>query len=396
MDSVTWRHETPVKHRANRTGIKECVGSVTGNRFGSEIIKDLFTDIRKPPIRSSALSCFEHCPRKFLYRYKLGLVLKGDYSPALHAGRVFHLVLQSLFAGAGETKALKAADPYLNRLSKNLMAEADPAGFLPSGKLVEDVLVDLENEYHKARAMAVAFLKFVPFNYSHWEILRTPDGTPCIELLLETKVPGISTPLVAPCDLALLKKGTTEVWIVDHKSTSQNAMARARSVRISAQIQLYRLVLQSHLNVWAEQESYPDLTVVGSIHNIVKKPGIKFCPKTKDKDGFSAYITRVHAWYQDEHNKDPGNSPILQTATAFTEPILGPELYLRLQQQARASHTDPCLDRFYRGGDYCCSTFNKECIFADLCSTSLATWPDIVARKFEVSHREDEIVEGGS
>jgi len=332
----------------------------------------------------------EHCPRKFMYLYKLGLHPR-EYVSSLSLGRVFHLVLQALFSGESRDKALQAANKTLNKMSNEVLASADPAGFTPSGKMVTSVLQTMEDDFHKARAMAVAFMDFVPFNWEEWEILETPDGLPCIELKLEAKVCGISVPLVSPCDLALVKKSTGDVWIIDHKTTSMKTMARARSVRISSQIALYRLVLQCHLDAWAESSpEYPHYRVMGSIHNIVRKPTIKYCPKTKDKEGFNHYIERIHEWYRDEHAKDEKNSPILQTATAFTSPTLSKELYLRLQQTARACRANSNLERFFRAGDYACQTFNSECPFSGLCSSDPITWEEEVNRRFEIKFREDE------
>jgi hypothetical protein len=385
----------PVNDPHGWVGMKEMEGTVKSKDPSVQIIRELFPDSRCPPIRSSAISCFEHCPRKFLYQCKLGLQPKS-YSSALHLGRVFHLVLQSLFTGADREVALNAAHGHTVRQTAKVLAGADPGGFLPSGETVDQVLATIDEDYNKGRAMAAAFMEFVPFDWSKWEVLETPDGLPCVELLLQTKIAGIAAPLIAPCDLALLKKGTRDVWIVDHKTTSMKTLARARSVRISSQIALYRLVLQAHLDSWfdtLEGIGEPRLRVVGSIHNIVQKPTIKYCPKTKDKDGFDHYIQRVHTWYKEKHEANAGSdssSPILQTATAFTDPVLGMELYLRLQQQSRAGYSNPDLNRFYRAGDYACQTFNHECPYADLCSSAPATWLSIIERKFDIVHREDE------
>ncbi len=374
-------------------GIRENPGTCQGQTL-PEVLKDVFTDIRIPPIRSSSIHALEHCPRKFMYQSKFGLRPKA-YSSALSMGRIFHLTLQALFTGADKEQAMKAANNELHRRTNEIMASGDAMGFTQDGQLITKVLQKMEDDYGKARAMAFAFMSYSPFDWNEWEILETPDGTPCVELKLEAKIKGISVPLISPCDLALVKKSTGDVWIIDHKTTSMSTRARARSVRISSQIALYRLVLQCHLDSWAEtgQGEYPQRKVVGSVHNIVQKPTIKFCPKTKDKSGYDHYIQRVKDWYQEKHKADPKESPIFQTYTMFTAPVLNKELYLRLQQQARASRTDPCLDRFYRAGDYACHSFNAECPFSELCSSDAVMWEEIVGRRFETKHREDEEAE---
>ncbi len=383
----------PPKHDSSiRLGVKDHKGqnATPDGKFGvgrPKCLEEFFTDIRISPVRSSAMKDFEHCPRKFLYRYKLGISSRV-YQPSLHTGQVFHRILQSLFMGTPREEALESFKQYLHQFCNKILATADECGFTPNGKSVASVVKAAEEDYNKARAMAVAFMSFKPFDWSKWEILTTPDGTPCVELLLEAKVKGIPVPLIAPCDLALLKKDTKEVWIVDHKTTSTDTKARAQSVKISPQIALYRLVLQCHIEAWAEEHSkYKGLRVVGSIHNIVKKPTIKYCKKDAT---FQAYIERVTEWYKEKHEADPTHSPILQSETYFSGPVLTREIWIRLRQQARASRAAPDLDRFYRAGDYACHEFNSVCPYLDLCDSSPVMWPDIVRTRFDIKFREDE------
>jgi hypothetical protein len=384
----------PPEHDSSlRLGVKDQKGMqhVSGeSKFGvgrPKCLDEFFKDIRISPIRSTGIKTFEHCPRKFLYTNKLGISPR-NYQPALHIGNVLHLVLQAMFMGKPQDEALEAAHQYFHKFCNELLATADDAGFTPNGKSIEGVINEANEDYHKARAMAAAFMTFKPFDWSKWDLLHAPDDTPCVELLLEAKVKGIPVPIVAPCDLALVKKGTKEVWIVDHKTTSVDTLARAKSVKISPQIALYRLVLQCHIDAWAEEhEKYRGMRVVGSIHNIVKKPTIKFCKKDKD---FKAYIERVVEWYKEKHAENPDHSPILQPQTYFSEPTLTKELYMRIRQQARAARAAPNLDRFYRAGDYACHEFNSVCPFIDLCDSSPVMWPDIVRTRFDIKFREDE------
>jgi len=372
------------EHTIHQTPAPDC-------KFGIAVPKSLeefFTDIRVSPIRSTAISTFEHCPRKFLYREKLGIKPKG-YSSALSMGGVFHKVLQAMFMGQPPEEALDAAQPLITKTVCEIRGQADEVGMV-GNQDAESLVKKTEEDYHKARAMAWAFMQFNPFNWDEWEILTHPDGTPMVECLLATNVPGISVPLVAPCDLALVNKDTREVWIVDHKTTSMNTRDRANSVRISAQMSLYRLVLQCHLDAWVREGEEPKREVVGSIHNIVKKPTIKYCPSTKDKGGFQSYLDRLLAWYKEKHTADPKNSPIFQSQTRFSEPALTEEVYLRLRQMARASRACPDIHRFYRAGDYACLNFNSVCPYSCLCSSAPTMWPGLVRDRFQISFREDE------
>lgn len=361
------------------------------SKFGIGVpasLTEFFTDTRYPPIRSTAISTFEGCPRKFLYREKMGLKPKG-YSSPLFMGQVFHRVLQSMFMGQSPEEALDSAGPMVTRLTCEIMGQANEVGMI-GNKDAASLAKKAEEDYHKARAMAWAFMQFSPFDWSEWEILTHPDGTPMVECLLQANIPGVSVPLIAPCDLALIHKETGEVWIVDHKTTGMDTKARADSVRISSQMALYRLVLQCHLDNWAGDSGEPIREVVGSIHNIVKKPGIKYCPNTKDKAGFQSYLDRLLLWYKETHEADPQNSPIFQSQTRFSEPPLTEEIFLRLRQMSRASRAAPDIHRFYRAGDYACLNFNSVCPYLCLCSSAPAMWPGLVKDRFDISFREDE------
>lgn len=379
-------HRDPAvrEHTIDRTSSPDC-------KFGKSVPKFLekaFPDVRIPPLRSTAITTFEHCPRKFLYRERLGLKPKG-YSSALSIGQVFHRVLQAMFMGDPPEEALDAAHPMVQRLTCEIRGQADEVGMVGNHD-AESLVKKVEEDYHKARAMAWAFMQFSPFDWSKWDILTHPDGTPMVECLLSANVPGISVPIIAPCDLALVHKETKETWIVDHKTTSMNTRDRASSVRISAQMSLYRLVLQCHLDNWTKTYDEPQREVVGSIHNIVQKPTIKYCPRTKDKAGFSAYLDRILAWYKEKHESDPQNSPILQSQTRFSEPVLTEEVYLRLRQMSRACRAAPDIHRFYRAGDYACLSFNSVCPYLCLCSSAPAMWPGLIRDRFQISFREDE------
>lgn len=363
-----------------------------GGKMGWNVPKsvaEFFKDIRKPLIRSSSLGVLDECPRKFLYGYKLGIQPRA-YQSALTMGSIVHKVLQCLFLGQTEEESQAAAKSILSKEQQNLVELADPAGFLPGGKPVESALKQLEEDYHKARAMALVFWNFVPFEPGWYEVLRTPDGVPMVELMLEYQYPGLSRPARTPCDLALVHKSTGEVWIVDFKTTSFDPKIRAIPTKISAQLALYRLVLQSHLDSWAHSDLTPPQRVVGSIHAIIKKPSIKYCPDTKDKAGFHFYIERLVQWYKDAETKDPTNPPLILDPHRFTKPLMTSELHGRLKQFCKASQAGPNIDHFYRAGEGACLKFNKPCPYMVLCNSDPAMWPDLIESKFTIRFREDE------
>lgn len=359
--------------------------------------QEFFKDTRKPLIRSSPIMCLDHCPRKFLYEYKLG-IKDRRYESALTMGTIVHKVLQSLFLGQSAEEALTVCERILQQTQEKLIGDADASGFLPTGEALEPVLKKVEEDYHKARATGLVFWKFVPFDKDRYEVLRSPDGIPMVEMLLECEYPGLSRPIRTPCDLALLDKQDNTIWIVDYKTTSFDPKKRAIPTKMSAQLGIYRLCLQSHLDAWHEaDDSFPQYKVAGSMHAVIKKPGIKSGTAVDKKNAkewgctlFDAYIRRLVDWYRDLEEKDPKNPPMVLDPNRFGKPLMTRELFGRLKQYCKACHATPNIDHFYRVGESACLQYNKICPYMTLCQSDPAMWPDIVRNRYEVSFREDE------
>ena len=357
---------------------------------------EFFDDIRKPLIRSSPLGTLEHCPRKFLYEYRLGIKTRR-YESALLMGTIVHKVLESLFTGETPTEALSVCERLLAKEQARLVEDAGTDGFLSTGEALDPVMKKLEEDYHKARATGLVFWQFVPFNQDEWEVLRTPDNEPMIEVIMECEYPGLNRPIRCPCDLALLHKPTGEVWIVDYKTTTFDPKKRAIPTQISAQLKLYRLVLQTHLDSWAEAGLAPKRKVAGSMHAIIKKPGIK-SGTAKDKKNaeewgcglFEAYIRRLVQWYKDADASDPENPPLILDPNRFTGPLMTQELWGRLKQYCKACNAQPNIHHFYRAGESACMQYNRICPFMKLCKSCPSMWPDLVEQGFRISFREDD------
>lgn len=344
-----------------------------------------FTDIRKPLIRSSPLSTLEHCPRKFLYEYKLGIKPRR-YESALTMGTIVHKVLEALFTGQPPTEALSVCERLLAKEQQRLIADAGLDGFLSTGEPLDVVLKKLNEDYQKARATGLVFWQFVPFKSDEWEVLRTPDNEPMIEVILECEYPGLNRPIRCPCDLALMNKATGEIWIVDYKTTSFDPKKRAIPTKIGVQMKLYRLVLQSHLDAWAEQGRAPKRKVAGSMHAIIKKPGIKFCKKDAN---FEAYIERLVQWYKDKDEANPDNPPLILDPNRFTGPLMTEELWGRLKQYCKAANAQPNIHHFYRAGEAACLQYNRICPYMKLCNSCPSMWPDLIRQGYEIGYRED-------
>ena len=237
-----------------------------GMGFGvPESTADIFTDIRKPLVRSSPLATLDHCPRKYLYESKLGIKPRR-YESALTVGHIVHKILESMFLGKTETEALAVCESILVEEQEKLIEDAGPDGFLSTGEALEAQLKKVEEDYHKARATGLVFWKTVPFDMNEWEVLRTPDGDPMVEMILEVEYPGVSRPFRVPCDVVLVNRATLEAWIVDFKTTSFSPKVRAIPTKISAQLGIYRVAVQTHFDAWADAGLAPERKVVGSIH----------------------------------------------------------------------------------------------------------------------------------
>lgn len=345
-----------------------------------------------PLIRSTPLTVLDECPRKFLYTFKLGIQPKTIQRP-LSLGSFVHLVLKGLFLGASEKEAMDMAEGQYEQHKADLQTWVDKAGFLPDGSDIKGVLEDLYEDFHKAKAMAICFWRFRPFDPAKWKILHSPDGTPMVERLLELTYDGIKLPIRVPCDLALIHLETNEVWIVDFKTTSFDPKLRAIPTKISPQLALYRLVLQAHLDKWAEEGHEAPRKVAGSMHAILKKPTIKYCPDTKDKKevgGFSHYIERVIEWYKEREQKDPNNPPLALDPNRFRRQVpLSREFYNRLRKYVQWSKMAPNFDKFYRAGESTCLKFNRPCPYLMICNSDPSMWPEIIRSHYEIRFRED-------
>jgi hypothetical protein len=363
-----------------------------GTKMGWSVPKstaDFFKDVRNPLIRSTPVTTFDRCPREFCYAYKLG-IQPTSYRAPLKIGDMVHTFLQCRFLGQTEDEALSAVSAVFRKEQQRLLDMANSAGVLPDGKALESVLKTVEEDYHKARATALVFFRQVPFETDKWEILRTPDGDQMVEMLLEVEYPGLSRPIITKCDMALIWKKTGQVWIVDFKTTSLDTRAWCAMSSISPQMGIYRVGLQSVLDEWHEAGGYPKLKVEGALHAVIKKPGIKYCPNTKDKSGFDHYIQRLVEWYADAREKDPKNPPMVLDPHMFSGPLMTRELYGRLKQYCKASQASPNIDYFYRTGGGTCIHYNKPCPYGILCKSNPALWPQIIEQQFTIEYREDE------
>lgn len=302
-----------------------------------------------PPIRSTNLRLMK-CKRKFLLRVRLGLRRRGYYQSAFFAGRLYHHVLAGLMRKLKFAEVSEEARQLAFQQIVETREEAHPdTGLLPDGRAAEAIVDKIERDRDMAVAMAEVFHK-------RFEPIPAGMSPVTVEDQIYARVEGI--PHIATARLDLLASedpDPTCLWIVDSKTTSDEPSRVAAAMSFDLQPQHYRVVAMAN---------FPDHSIVGVIHNIIKKPTIRYCPTTKDKSGFDSYIQRVFEWYtvriraaeaQAQAGHPDPEFPIRQSKVRFTPEVASDFMQL-LREGSDNTKCRMSLDRFPRCSD------NYECI----------------------------------
>lgn len=391
-------------------------------------VKSLGLKVFQPTIRSTAMTQFETCKRKYMYRYRLGLRPRS-YMSALHIGDIYHQIMCELYCGQPLEQALGIVSKTTLDQQVKLEMMANDVGMLQNGKTLEAALHQLQSDTQLAVAMARWVWKNYPINFDIWENVLPP------ETLIECKYDTIYQPIRVRIDGLLKKRDSDEVWIVDHKTTAlMSPTIRAKSALMEVQPKLYRIVVESYLEKF-NKEHGTKLTCVGIVHNFIRKPGIRFSPDRNDKlrtqftagtqtclakvkaggcftdkqrethdsevcaikadskftSPWEKYLARVTKWYEDEARMKPEDPPYLRSRIRFIEPIMTTELLTQLRQADRASRSDPDFSKFYRDpAGTACYNYNTQCPYWDLCTTPVSNWTRIIASGFDVVTRDEE------
>lgn len=386
-----------------------------------------------PTLRSSAMTLFEQCKRKYLYRYRLGLRPRA-YMSALHTGDIYHQIMCELYSGRDMGQALGITSATVVKRREQLEKSADELGMLPNGKTIEKVLTALMSDTQLAKVLAIWVWKHYPMDLTKWVQVLPP------ETLIECKYETLNQLIRIRLDALIRKVDSDEVWIVDHKTTSmQSPTVRAKSVLMEIQPKLYRIAVDSYLKGY-NKEHGTKLKCVGIIHNFIKKPGIRFCPDTTDRlrttfspaiakklgknpnnlvafhDSLTEkqrevygseaaliladeqfmcpwekYLTRVEQWFSNEAKMNPEDPPYLRSRVRFVEPVMTTEILVQLRQADRAARTWPDFSKFYRDpSGTACYKFNSQCPYWDMCTNPISTWPRLIHCGFDIKTRDEE------
>ncbi|HPT36416.1 MAG TPA: PD-(D/E)XK nuclease family protein [Bacillota bacterium] len=336
--------------------------------------------VAQPPIRSSTWKTCRECPRKFMFKERLGLQVAG-YEPALFTGDMFHQLMAAIYKG-GSLDDLGRILAHLVREQVETLGELTDTGtgLLPNGRTFTEQAATVEQDAKLAHAMVLAFFEFYPLE----TLLKTYKIVE-VEREYAIKVPGLTVPLVIQVDLLLKNLRTNEYWIVDHKTTSLSPKVRSETMPFEFQPRLYKWVWASYMDA-ETPEGEPPVKLGGTMHNIVRKPTIRFCAKDAD---FDAYVQRVREWYQEQALKDPNDPPILQSVVRHTGPVLDEELLVQVHQLNRYSTADLDLCRFYRDDSGCFKFGRKPCPYLPLCRSEhrFQEWPQMIQTSYVQSFR---------
>jgi len=334
--------------------------------------------VRRIPVRSSGIHCLRECPRKFLFRYRCGLRLKGERAFALDVGTVFHNIMAHLhYVGPPHDidTALAATSTWVQEKSVGFQALADDTGLMPDGTPIEKLIQETERSYSLARVMAQVSVDYLFGGvFKGWKPFL-------IEQPIEVKLDEITAPVRCKPDIVLQsEENPADLMLVDHKTCSGNSAQRAAVVLYETQPALERLVAEA---------AFPEHTVKFFVHNIVVKTGLRY--PAKKYPTWEDYLTAVRDDYEARLTKDPDNPPFLQALTATIGAILPRELFTNLTEASAACQGNPDPSRYYRNSSACFGRFGRSpCPYLELCRSGAHLWPEILERRFTTSFREDD------
>lgn len=345
------------------------------------------------PLSPSMINLGKRCTRKFMYRYRWGLVPKSrPYAPSADVGHLTHRLLE-----LGQEKGVEIVKIEMRQLQDDLCKRIEAGEDLTGG--MARTVNELTDLFNKARVMAEIF----------WEKYPSADDafeTVAREIRLfggKEEFPPYG--LSGKIDRLVRSKSDGAVWVRDIKCTSFAPHYILTGIRWSAQYQIYGFLAQTLV------KNPPGASVVGFIWDVLQIPGIKFCKKDKD---WAAYLDRVKEWYV-EKEMESGTSPVVSQALYYNNSLPG----WRAKYTENAwpdSITYTAGERFisnelwqeiYKVGilntqslhpelfpkDITCGEcrYNRQiCPYHALCNADEDSWPVVIERNFETI-KEDEV-----
>jgi hypothetical protein len=331
--------------------------------------------VPKPVVcRQSCITCALSCERKWYYRFRLGIALRGvEIKESADLGKIFHKFME--VGPERKDEVLK----WVRQRQTDLMKRVD-AGEDLDGSIIRlaNMLTDL---YNKAEVMATLF----------WKKYPQPDYLETIGTEIKISVQSnYGIPIEGTVDKLLRDTKTGNYWIRDYKSTGRSLARIFGGLPWSIQARIYRLlglgVLDS-MGLWKDNSQ-----LKGFILDGILKPGIKLC-RTDEKNAKSwgcnvekAYLQRVEEWY-----KEKDEDAILSKAMIYNEPTLPQELAETLTFMRGLSTRPPDdPENFLRDiTRRTCFEYEKQCIYHDLCKTPVAYWDSLFESKYKFVGTEE-------
>jgi len=359
----------------------------TEEALKTQRLSTLGLKVLKPSIRSSGLALAQVCPRKYLYRYRLGLEPRG-YSPAIAIGKIYHAARDLLLQEPDQQRVVNQIAEAVNEKCDSLLQEANDLGVLPGGQDALQLTTNIQKDFSLALAMALWAHQQSALDPQVWEVLAT-------EKLIEVQYQTLNTPIRVRIDMLLRNRKLNQLWILDHKTCSDDPRSLAKGFQFALQPKLYRLALQT----WLEQQGNkaPPGVLTGCIHDLIKKPTIRL----KQGEQFPEYVDRVIQRYDENilalQRSVPNTVPMfLRCETRYHGPIMDSEMLLALRQadlmaQGGADHL--YLDQFPRAPEpsSTCFKYGTPCPYLDLCTTNPKRWtPEGMTDRFRIRSRDEQ------
>lgn len=328
------------------------------------------TKLKPLPVvcRQSTIACALACPRKWWYRYRMGITLRGtQVKESATLGTIYHR-LQCLGPGSeGTVKAetVRQQQALMDQVNRGEDIDGQTAR-------MAGMLTDL---YNKAVAMArVSWDKYPQPWYLKTVGTEIKHSTTVGDVVVEGTIDKLQ--------LNEYNADKWGIWIRDYKSTGRSLVALFGGMAWSLQARIYRLLMADYLKT----TKYSETPIRGFILDGILKPGIKLS-RTDEKNAKvwnipveDAYLRRVKKWY-DEKNTDA----CLSRALFYTEPELPMELRAVFKWMEYLKNMEFSLvEKFERDTTRReCFAYEKQCPYHNLCSTDPAQWDQLFEAQYK-------------
>lgn len=318
------------------------------------------------PLHQSSVDMCLRCKRCYMFRYRWCIFPKvPEVKPSATLGHIVHRFME-----LGQEKVQQVRNEVNESI--NFYAAKVDAG--------EDLLGDyakmanaLSDSLDKALAMVTLFWERYPLP-ERFKVLAVEKPV-LTQLDLQDGLPPVI--LAGRLDRVLVDEETSNLYIRDQKTSGRDTKFTLAGYPFSLQCRVYRILAAIEY----------DKSPVGFIIDLLRKPSIKYCPKTKDKDGFSSYLDRVKKWYDEQ-----GIEAMVSHSILFTEPLLPWELAKDLRI-ASYYQTCPAKPEFFGRDETAsyCKHYERLCSYYPLCSRDEAGWDFTIEEKFEVVPPAEEL-----